>query len=283
MCLQGKEKKIKNNIVGFILGSTICNIVNMSLWPLMIDWHSHRMWRLGLTFCEIMVNIKQITSTLSFCYVSFISFSIYTVIVCGWKIVNHKLFLAFELLSPLLPVFIEELSEHLLGMKNGHYDSVDHTCFTNLNDKTMKIRMLMKISVFLPLTMYFYIHILHTVFKSARRTHRNQDTNIRLTKTFSAIFLITLAVHTPEGVLPFITDQSECFGTVAEFLIDLPVFTSPIILCCMNKELRVQCLKRLCWKPFPQIKSRNELVHAIAVCHIPHNVSQEDCKTEVKL
>lgn len=197
MCLQGKEKKIKKNIVGFILGITICNIVNMSLWPLMIDWHSHRMWRLGLTFCEIMVNIKQITSTLSFCYVSFISFSIYTDIVCGWKIVNHKLFLAFELLSPLLPVFIEELSEHLLGMKNGHYDSVNHTCFTNLNDKTMKIRMLMKISVFLPLTMYFYIHILHTVFKSARRTHRNQDTNIRLTKIFSAIFLITLAVHTP--------------------------------------------------------------------------------------
>ncbi|KAM8952878.1 uncharacterized protein RCH25_043609 [Pelodytes ibericus] len=261
MCLNSKKNCIKNSIVAFVVGSTAFNIVNLLSWPLMIDWRIYRKWRFSSPICELMVYVKQTASTISFYYVSCISFSIYIVIVFGHKIDDHRIFTVFQLFFPCIVLMIEELVEHLLGWRDTHYDSVYETCFTIINDQTMKIRMLFKILLGLPLIAYFYLHILLTIFKSAQVMQRSQSTNKKLAKTFSAICLITFIAHTPGGVLPLVADKNICLETAIEFLIDLPIFTNPIILFCMNKELRVQCKKLLGGRKRPRSGSQsNDLV-----------------------
>lgn len=56
---------------------------------------------------------------------------------------------------------------------------------------------LFKIAVFLPFNLYFYAHVLHTIFKSAKVMHRSQAVNKKLAKVFSVISLITLLAHLP--------------------------------------------------------------------------------------
>ncbi|OCT67471.1 hypothetical protein XELAEV_18038768mg [Xenopus laevis] len=237
MCLNSKKNRIKSSIVAYVVGSTAFNIANLLSWPLMIDWRIYQKWRFSSPVCELMVYVKQIASTVSFYYVSCISFSIYIAIVFGHKIVDHKLFTIFQLFFPCLVLMTEEMIEHILGWKFSHYDNVYETCFTIINDQTMKIRMLFKILLGLPLTAYFYLHILLTIFRSAQVMKRSQATNRKLAKTFSFICLITFIAHIP--------DKNICLETATEFLFDLPIFTNPVILFCMNKELRVQCKKLL--------------------------------------
>ncbi|XP_040262251.1 C-X-C chemokine receptor type 2-like [Bufo bufo] len=243
MCLNSRKNCIKTSIVAYVVGSTAFNIINLLSWPLMIDWRIYEKWRFSSTICELMVYIKQIASTISFYYVSCISFSIYIAIVFGYKIDEHRLFTFFQLFFPCFVLMSEELLEHLLGWKDSHYDFVYETCFTIINDQTMKIRMLFKILLGLPLTAYFYLHILLTIFKSAQLMKRSQATNKKLAKMFSSICLITFIAHIPGGILPIIADKNICLETATEFLFDLPIFTNPIILFCMNKELRIQCKK----------------------------------------
>lgn len=197
LCVHSKKKCIKNSIVAYVVGSTAFNIVNLLSWPLMIDWRIHHKWRFSAPICELMVYVKQTASTISFYYVSCISFSIYIAIVFGCKINERKLFTIFQLFFPCFVLVTEELIEHLLGWKDNHYDLVSETCFTIINDQTMKIRMLCKILLGLPLTAYFYLHILLTIFKSAQIMQRSQATNKKLAKTFSSIWLITFIAHIP--------------------------------------------------------------------------------------
>ncbi|KAM3910449.1 uncharacterized protein RB166_019319 [Leptodactylus fuscus] len=243
MCLYSKKNCIKNSIVAYVVGSTAFNIVNLLSWPLMIDWRIYHKWRFSSPLCELMVYVKQTASTISFYYVSCISLSIYIAIVFGYKIDECRIFTLFQLFFPCFVLLSEELIEHLLGWKDSHYDLVYETCFTIINDQIMKIRMLCKILLGLPLTAYFYLHILLTIFKSAQIMHRSQATNKKLAKMFSSIWVITFIAHIPGGILPLIADKNICLETATEFLFDLPIFTNPIILFCMNKELRVQCKK----------------------------------------
>ncbi|KAM9324049.1 uncharacterized protein PAF06_000039 [Gastrophryne carolinensis] len=243
ICLLSKKKNIKNSIIAYVVGSTVFNIVNLLSWPLMIDWRIYNHWRFTAPFCELMVYIKQTASTLSFYYVFCISFSIYLTIVFGYKVDEHRLFTIFQFLFPCFVLMTEEIIEHLFGWKDPHYDTVYKTCFTIINDKTIKIRMLCKILIGLPLTTYFYFHILLIIFRSAQLMQRSQDTNKKLAKMFSFICIITFIANIPGGILPLIADKNICLETATEFLFDLPIFTNPIILFCMNKELRMQCKK----------------------------------------
>ncbi|KAM4696089.1 uncharacterized protein WCC33_014820 [Rhinophrynus dorsalis] len=245
MCVNSKKNCIKSSIVAYVVGSTAFNIVNLLSWPLMIDWRIYQKWRFSSPVCELMVYVKQTASTISFYYVSCISFSIYIAIVFGYKIVDHKLFTVFQLFFPCFVLITEEVIEHLKGWKDSHYDTVYETCFTIINDQAMKVRMLFKILLGLPLTAYFYLHIILTIFRSAQTMRRSQATNKKLAKMFSSICLITFLAHVPGGILPLIADKNICLETATEFLFDLPIFTNPIILFCMNKELRMQCMKIL--------------------------------------
>ncbi|CAB1324934.1 unnamed protein product, partial [Coregonus sp. 'balchen'] len=173
--------------------------------------------------CEVMVSAKQLTSSASYHYVSFISFSIYLTVVCDCgRLVNSRAFLALELLFPLLPVGLKELTQWVLGSRVEHLDPVNHTCFSYINDRVIRVLMLVKIAVFLPLNLYFYAHVLHTIFRSATVMHRSQTVNKKLAKVFSVICLITLLAHLPGD---------------------------PIILLCMNKELQTHCVTLLKCKP----------------------------------
>ncbi|XP_035267135.1 uncharacterized protein LOC118224069 [Anguilla anguilla] len=238
-----RRSKIKKNVAMFILSSTTCNIINMTLWPLMVHWRDRGHWALGWTLCEIMVNVKHITSSASFHYTFFISFSVYLTIVCGWsRVVDRKTFLALQLLFPIVPVLIKGLTQHLLGNAANHLDVVNRTCFSYINDRAMRILILVKIVAFVPLNLYFYAHILHTTFRSAKQMNRSQAANKRLAKTFGVISLITVIAHIPGGAFSLLAEQKICLETVMEFLQDLPNLSSPIILLCMNKELRDQCV-----------------------------------------
>ncbi|XP_068104019.1 type-1 angiotensin II receptor-like [Hyperolius riggenbachi] len=261
MCLQSKKNLIKNSIVAYVVGSTVFNIVNLLSWPLMIDWRIYHKWRFSSPMCELMVYVKQTASTVSFYYVSCISFSIYIAIVFGFKVDERRLFTVFQLFFPCFVLMSEELIEHMLGLKDSHYDLIYETCFTIINDQTMKIRMLCKILLGLPLTAYFYLHILLTIFRSARIMQRSQAANKKLAKMFSSICLITFLAHIPGGILPLIADKNICLETATEFLFDLPIFTNPIILFCMNKELREQCKKLIGIQGSSKSKkSHNDLV-----------------------
>ncbi|KAJ8338398.1 hypothetical protein SKAU_G00373640 [Synaphobranchus kaupii] len=45
------------------------------------------------------------------------------------------------------------------------------------------------------------------------------------------------------GVFSLLAEQQKiCLETVMEFLLDLPILSNPVILLCMNKELRDQCV-----------------------------------------
>ncbi|KAJ8390084.1 hypothetical protein AAFF_G00110980 [Aldrovandia affinis] len=270
-CILGGRSRIKKNVATFILGSATGNIVNLALWPLTMHWRAHGRWALGHTLCEVMVSVKHVTSSASFHYTAFISFSIYLTIVCGWsRAVDRKAFLALQLLFPFVPVLMKELGQRLLGSGVDHLDEVNHTCFSFINDKAMQILMLVKIVVFLPLNLYFYVHILHTIFRSAKEMNRSQAANKRLAKIFGVISLITVMAHIPGvrtdkrrdheerllgarrdgtassleegGVFSLLAEQKVCLETVMEFLLDLPLLSCPIILLCMNKDLRDQCV-----------------------------------------
>ncbi|KAJ8254922.1 hypothetical protein GJAV_G00198880 [Gymnothorax javanicus] len=255
LCVLCRKTKIRRNVAMFILSSTACNIINMTLWPLIIHWRDQGRWVLGRTLCEIMVNLKQTASSASFHYTSFISFSIYLTIVCGWsRVVDHKAFLAFQLLFPLVPVLIKGLSQYLLSTGVNHLDQVNQTCFSYINDTAMRILILVKIVAFVPLNLYFYAHILHTTFRSAKQMNRSQAANRRLAKTFGVISLITVMAHIPGGAFSLLAEHKICLETVVEFLLDLPVLSSPIILLCMNKELRDQCVLLLQRKAFYPLK-----------------------------
>ncbi|XP_019901465.2 uncharacterized protein LOC109615708 [Esox lucius] len=226
--------------------STVCNLVNLSLWPLVIHWRTHGRWALGEGLCEVMVSAKQLTSSASFHYVCFISFSIYLTVVCGCGgLVNSKVFLVLEVLFPLLPVGLKELTEWILASRVEHLDTFNHTCFSYINDKVIRVLTLVKIAVFLPLNVYFYAHVLHTIVRSALEMHRSQAVNRKLAKVFSAICLITLLAHLPGGVFTLMNEPTVCQEMVKEFLLDLPLISSPIVLLCMNKELRTPCLTLL--------------------------------------
>ncbi|XP_041699645.1 visual pigment-like receptor peropsin [Coregonus clupeaformis] len=249
-CLLSRRRKIRNNVAVFILGSTTCNLVNLSLWPLIIHWRTHGRWALGEGLCEVMVSAKQLTSSASYHYVSFISFSIYLTVVCDCgRLVNSRAFLALELLFPLLPVGLKELTQWVLGTRVEHLDPVNHTCFSYINDRVIRVLMLVKIAVFLPLNLYFYAHVLHTIFRSATVMHRSQTVNKKLAKVFSVICLITLLAHLPGGIFTLMEEHTVCQEMVKEFLLDLPLLSSPIILLCMNKELQTHCVTLLKCKP----------------------------------
>ncbi|GLD62055.1 uncharacterized protein AKAME5_001381000 [Lates japonicus] len=242
-CLLGRQSKIRSNVAMFILGSTSCNLVNLSLWPMTIHWKQHGHWRLGSHLCEVMVSAKHMTSSASFHYVSFITFSIYLTVVCGCRhLVNSRLFLALQLLFPFLPVGLKDLTLWLLHSHVDHLDSINLTCFSFINDEVMRVLLLVKTVVFLPLSLYFYAHILHTIVQSAKVMHRSQRVNFHLAKVFSLISLITFTAHIPGAVFALMEHPCLCQEMVRDFLLDLPVLSSPIILLCMNKELRDQCL-----------------------------------------
>ncbi|XP_059201658.1 uncharacterized protein LOC131981403 [Centropristis striata] len=242
-CLLSQRSKIRSNVAMFILGSTSCNLVNLSLWPMTIHWKQHGRWLLGSRLCDLMVSAKHLTSSASFHYVSFITFSIYLTVVCGCRhLVNRRAFLALQLLFPLLPVGLKELTLWLLRSHVHHLDPVNLTCFSFINDEAMRVLLMVKTVVFVPLGLYFYAHILHTIVQSARLMHRSQRGNVQLAKVFSLISLITFTAHVPGAVFALMDHSSVCQETVRDLLLDLPLLSSPIILLCMNKELRNQSL-----------------------------------------
>lgn len=197
-CLLSKRTKIRRNVVMFILGSTSCNLVNLSLWPMIIQWRQHGRWMLGSYLCEVMVSAKHLTSSASFYYVSLITFSIYLTVVCGCRhLVDSQVFLALQLLFPLLPVGLKELTLRLLGSHVDHMDLVELTCFSFINDKVVRVLFLVKTLVFLPLNLYFYAHVLLNIVQSAKMMRRSQRGNIQLAKMFSLITLITFTAHIP--------------------------------------------------------------------------------------
>lgn len=197
-CLLSQQNKIRSNVAMFILGSTSCNLVNMSLWPMTIHWSQHGRWLLGSQLCEVMVSTKQLMSSASFLYVSFITLSVYLTVVCQCRDrVNSRVFLALQLLVPLLPVGVKELTMWLLRVRVDHLDPVGLTCFSFINDRVERILLLVKITMFLPLSLYFYAHILHTVAQSTKVMHRSQKVNIQLAKMFSLISAITFTAHVP--------------------------------------------------------------------------------------
>lgn len=197
-CLLSRPGKIRSNVAMFILGSTSCNLLNLSLWPMTIHWRQHGRWLLGSRLCEVMVSAKHLTSSASFHYVSFITFSIYLTVVCSCgHLVNSRAFLTLQLLFPLLPVGLKELTLWLLGSHVDHLDPVHLTCFSFINDEVMRVLLLVKTVVFLPLNLYFYAHILHTITQSAKLMHRSQKVNVHLAKMFSLISLITFTAHIP--------------------------------------------------------------------------------------
>ncbi|XP_041931254.1 uncharacterized protein LOC121694922 [Alosa sapidissima] len=250
-CILGKRRsQIRNNVAVFVLGSTICNLVNIILWPLTIHWKTRGRWIFGSRVCELMVSVKHVTHSASYHYVFFISFSIYLTVVggCG-RLVNSKLFLAQQLLFPFLPVLAKELCQWALAGHVQHLDPVNHTCFAYINDPAVRILMLVKLVVFLPLNLYIYAHILVTIFRSARQMHRSQAVNMKLAKMFGIISLTTLLAHIPGGVFAVMEEPTVCQETVKEFLLDLPLISGPIVLLCMNKELQSQCLILLKCQP----------------------------------
>lgn len=205
-CLLSQRKKIRSDVAMFILGSTSCNLINLSLWPMTIHWRQHGRWLLGSRLCEVMVSAKQLTSSASFHYVSFITFSIYLTVVCGCRhLVNSKLFLAVQLLFPLLPVGLKELTLWLLGTHVDHLDNVNLTCFSYLNDEAMRVLILVRTGLLLPISLYFYAHTLHTIIQSAKRMQRSQKDNVHLAKVFSLMSLITFMAHIPgESMLCYV-------------------------------------------------------------------------------
>lgn len=197
-CVLSQRRKIRSNVAMFVLGSTSCNLVNLSLWPMTIHWRQHGRWMLGSPLCEFMVSAKHLTSSASFHYVSFISFSIYLTVVCGCRhLVDSRVFLTLQLLFPLLPVGLKEVTQRLLGSHVDHLDPVNLTCFSFINDEVRRVLLLVKTVVFLPLSLYFYAHVLHTIVQSAKLMHRSQRVNIQLAKVFSLISLITFIAHVP--------------------------------------------------------------------------------------
>ena len=197
-CLLSRKSKIRTNVAVFILGSTGCNLVNLSLWPMTIHWQQHGRWVLGSQMCEVMVSAKHLTSSASFLYVSFITFSVYLTVVCGrGHLVNSRVFLALQLLFPFLPVGVKDLTLRLLGGHVDHLDPVKLTCFSYINDEIMRVLLLVKTAVVLPLSLYFYAHILHTIFQSAELMNRSQRVNVHLAKVFGLISTITFTAHTP--------------------------------------------------------------------------------------
>ncbi|KAA8589069.1 hypothetical protein FQN60_010414 [Etheostoma spectabile] len=106
----------------------------------------------------------------------------------------------------------------------------------------MRVILLVKTAVFLPLSLYFYAHILHTIIQSAKVMRRSQKVNVHLAKVFSLISLITFTAHVPGAVFALMAHLSVCHEMVRDLLLDLPLLSSPIILLCMNKELRNQCV-----------------------------------------
>lgn len=197
-CLLGRQGKLRRNVAAFILGSTACNLLSLGLWPMTIHWKQHGRWLLGSRPCEVMVSAKHLTSSASFHYVSLITFSIYLTVVCGCRrLVDSGLFLALQLLFPLLPVALMELVLWCLGSHVDHLDPASLTCFSFINDGAMRGLLLAKTLVFLPLNLYFYAHIVHTIAQSAKLLRRSQRANVRLAKMFGLISSITLAAHVP--------------------------------------------------------------------------------------
>nr|XP_046262218.1 uncharacterized protein LOC124068228 [Scatophagus argus] len=242
-CLLSRQNKIRNNVAIFILGSTSCNLVNLILWPMTIHWRKHGFWLLGSRLCEVMVSAKHLTSSASFHYISFITLSIYLTVVCGCRhLANSRLFLTTQLLFPVLLVGLMELTLWLLGSRVNHLDPISLTCFSFINDKVTRVLLLVKTAVFLPLSLYFYAHILHKIVKSAKMMHRSQRVNVHLSKVFSLISFITFTSHMPGAVFALMEHLSVCQEMVRDFLLDLPLLASPMILLCMNKELRNQCV-----------------------------------------
>lgn len=203
-CLLSQRGKIRGDVAVFILASTSCNLVNLSLWPMMVHWRNHGRWLLGSSLCNVMVSAKHLTSSASFHYVSFITFSTYLMVVCGCRrLVNSRWFLGLQLLFPLFPVGMKELVLWLSGGRVEHLDPVNLTCFSFINDEVMRVLLLVKTIVFLPLNLYFYAHILHVNVQSAKVMHRSQKVNMHLAKMFSIISLITLTTHIPGKCMQF--------------------------------------------------------------------------------
>lgn len=197
-CLLSRQAKMRRNVAVFILGSTACNLLSLGLWPMTIHWKQHGRWLLGSRPCEVMVSAKRLTSLASFHYISLITFSIYLTVVCGCRrLVGSRLFLALQLLFPLLPVMLMELILWCLGSHVDHLDRVNLTCFSFINDEAMRGLLLAKTLVFLPLNLYFYAHIVHTIARSAKLLRRSQRVNVHLAKMFGLISAITLAAHVP--------------------------------------------------------------------------------------
>lgn len=196
--LLSQRRRIRSNVAMFILGSSSCKLVNLSLWPMTIHWRQHSRWLLGSDLCEVMVCAKHLTSSASFYYASFINLSIYLTVVCDCRhLVNSRVFLALQLLFPLLPVGLKELTLWLMGSHVAHLDPVNLTCFAFINDKIVRVLLLVKTVVFVPLNLYFYAHILYTINQSAKMTHRSQASNVHLAKMFGLISLLTFTAHIP--------------------------------------------------------------------------------------
>lgn len=197
-CLLSRRGKIRGNVAMFILGSTSCNLVSLSLWPMTIHWRQHGRWLLGSRLCEVMVSAKHLTSTASFYYISLITFSIYLTVVCDrGHLANSRLFLALQLLFPLLPVGLTELTLWLLDIRVDHLDAVNFTCFTFINDEVTRTLALVNTVVLLPSNLYFYAHLLYCITHSAKPIRMSQNVNVHLATVFSLISLITFTAHVP--------------------------------------------------------------------------------------
>ncbi|KAK2903993.1 hypothetical protein Q8A73_010650 [Channa argus] len=265
-CLLSRQNKIRSNVAMFILGSTSSSIINLSLWPMAIHWKLHGRWLLGSHLCEVVVSAKHLTSAAYFHYVSFIIFSIYLTVVCGCRqLVNSRLFLILQLFLPLLLLGLMELTLWLLGSTVNHLDPVNLTCFSYINDKAMRVIFFGRAVLFFPISLYFCAHILHTIVKSARLMHRSQRNNVHLAKVFSFISLTTFMAHIPSAVFALMEQPSMCHEMVTDLLLDLHLLSSPIILLCMNKELRNQCMFLLQRKPTDRYMEKEEQMETLQV------------------
>ncbi|XP_059918086.1 uncharacterized protein LOC132465466 [Gadus macrocephalus] len=241
--LLAPRAKIRGNVAVFILGISSCNLLSLCLWPLILHWRMRGRWLLGPRLCEAMVSVKQMSSLASFHYASFVAFSVYLTVVCGCgRLVDSRLFLALELLSPLLPGGLKELGQWFPWSRVHHLDPVEDSCFSFLNDPAMRTFALVKTAALLPLNLYFYAHVLHTVVQSAKASNRSQRGTVTLARMFSLISLITFSAHVPGAAFSLMDRPSVCQEMVRDVLLDLPLISSPVILFCMNKELRNQGL-----------------------------------------
>ena len=68
---------------------------------------------------------------------------------------------------------------------------------------------------------------------------------------------LLLLLSPPGGVFSLMEQPSVCQEMVKDFLMDLPLMSSPVVLLCMNKELQMHCHRMLQRRPHRSQRSRD--------------------------